>query len=250
MLNNHIRQSALVTGASRGIGLEISKQLAARGVGLTITSRNAGDLAALVPTLERLGSPAVLTVAADMANEDAVGELVARHAEVHTDLSALIVNAGVGTAGKVGEYPRHRLDKTLAVNFVGPFQLIQMALPLLRTAADRHYEQGAKIVVLSSIAGMFAEAGLAAYGASKAAALSLVDTVNAEESGAGVSASAIAPGYVDSEMSAWVHESIPPESMITTADIAVLVGAMLSLSRRAVVSRVAVTRAGANGYRA
>lgn len=250
MSTNETLRSALITGASRGIGLEIAKQLAVRGVGLTITSRNEADLNALVPLLEGLGAPSVVTVPLDMASTDGLPGLIARHREVHTDLSALVVNAGVGTAGSVADYPRHRFDKTMAVNFIAPFHLIQLGLPMLRAAATRHHENGAKIVVLSSITGLYAEAGLAAYGASKAAVLSLVDALNAEESRFGVTATAIAPGYVNTDMSAWIHDTIPPESMISTEDIALLVGSVLSLSRRAVVGRIAVTRAGSDGYRA
>jgi 3-oxoacyl-[acyl-carrier protein] reductase len=243
-------RSVLVTGASRGIGLEIATQLAAAGMALTITSRNRDDLDALAPMLRSRGAPEVICVAADMADGDTLRHLIRRHTDVHTDMSALVVNAGVGTAGTVARYPRDRLDKTMAVNFLAPFELIQLALPLLRAGAARHRDLGAKIVVLSSITGVYAEAGLAAYGASKAAVMSLVDALNAEESGAGVLASAIAPGYVNTDMSAWVQGEVPPDAMITTRDVGVLVMALLSLSRRAVVGRLVVSRAGTGGYQA
>lgn len=247
-MDNSSRRSALVTGASRGIGLEIATQLAAEGMALTITSRNLDDLQALAPTLKAHGAPEVRCIAADMADGDALQRVIRDHADAHTDMSALIVNAGVGTAGTVARYPRERLDKTMAVNFVAPFEIIQLALPLLRTAAGRHREVGAKVVVLSSITGVYAEAGLAAYGASKAAAMALVDALNAEESAGGVTASAIAPGYVDTDMSTWIHDRIPPDTMITPNDLAILVRALLSLSSRAVVGRLVVTRAGTSGY--
>jgi 3-oxoacyl-[acyl-carrier protein] reductase len=243
-------RSALITGASRGIGLQIARHLAAQGMGLTITSRTQSDLDALVPVLRDLGAPEVVAVAADMADVEALPDLVARHAAAFTDLSALIVNAGVGTAGDVADYPLRRLDKTLAVNFRAPFALIQAAIPLLRTAAARHEAVGANIVVMSSITGVHAERGLAAYGATKAATVSLVEALNAEESEHGVIATAIAPGYVDTDMSDWIKDRIPAESMIPAEDVALLVGSLLSLSRRTVIGRVVMTRAGTDGYRA
>ena len=88
--------------------------------------------------------------------------------------------------------------------------MIQNALPLLRAAAARSSRRGPKIVILSSITGAYAEEGLAAYGASKAAALSLAETFNAEQSANGISATAIAPAYVDTDMAAWAHDRLPP----------------------------------------
>jgi 3-oxoacyl-[acyl-carrier protein] reductase len=163
-------------------------------------------------------------------------------------MAALILSAGVGSAGPIASYPIRRLDKTMSVNFRGIFLPIQNALPLLRAAAARPSGRGAKIVILSSIRGAYADEGLAAYGASEAAALSLAETFNTEESANGVSATAIAPAYVDTDMAAWIHDRIPPETMIPPDDIAILVEALLQLSRQSTVGRLVVGRAGTNGY--
>ncbi|UMG92726.1 SDR family oxidoreductase [Nocardioides sp. TF02-7] len=181
------RASALVTGASRGIGLGIAEMLARRGTALTITARDEERLADVSGHLRELGAPEVVPVAGDLADPALPDVLGKRHAEAFGDLGCLVLNAGVGTAAPIGDLPEARLDKTLAVNLRAPVLLLQRLLPLLR-AADR-----ARVVVLSSISGVYAEPGLAAYGATKAALNSLVETLNAEESGNGVSATAIAP---------------------------------------------------------
>ena len=125
-------RSALITGASRGIGLAIARRLAERNMALTITARNEEALATVRQELRELGSPSVLSVAADMADPDTAVGLIQRHRDEYGDMSALILNAGVGTAGSIADYPLKRLDKTIAVNFRSPFVLIQEALPLLR----------------------------------------------------------------------------------------------------------------------
>ena len=98
--------------------------------------------------------------------------------------------------------------------------------------------------------GIASEPGLAAYGAAKAALISLCQSVNAEESAAGITATAIAPGYVDTEMSAWVHDRIDPAQIIPPADIADLVLALAQLSARSVIPLIAMSRAGETHWQA
>lgn len=243
--------SALITGATRGIGLAIAKHLAVQGMALTITARNQTVLDELIPTLTDLGAAGITAVAGDLADPCVPAALTEAHHRSHGGaMTALILNAGFGTAGSVSSYPVHRLDKTFAVNFRSPFLLIQAALPLLRVGALARPDQGAKVIVLSSITGVYAEAGLAAYGALKAALLSLVETLNAEESANDVTATAIAPAYVDTDMSAWIRETVPPETMIPPEDIAVLVDALLKLSKRSMIGPIVMARAGTTGYHA
>ena len=239
------RRSALVTGASRGIGLGIASSLARQGYGLTITARDAAALESVATDLLTMGAPRVLPVAADLADREAAEQVIHEHAAEFDSMDALILNAGIGTAGPIGDYPMKRFDKSVEVNLRAPFDLLQRALPLLRTGAREHPDRGSKVVALSSLTGVYAEPGLAAYGATKAAMLSLVETLNAEESAQGVSGTALAPGYVETDMSAWIQDKIPANTMISVDDIIALVDAVLRLSSRAVVSRLVITRAGA-----
>ena len=162
-------------------------------------------------------------------------------------MNALIINAGVGTAGNVSELPIHRIDKTIEVNLVAAMILVKESLPLLRAGAATDSAHGAKMIEMASITGAFPEAGLALYGASKAALISFLETVNLEESGNGVSATAVAPGYVDTDMSAWRTGTIPASSMIPVADVVAVVDMLLHLGRMTGIPRVVMTRSGTTG---
>lgn len=238
-------KTALITGGSRGIGLAIATALAREGWSLLITARSADTLDSAARTLTDAGAASVRTAACDLADRDAPAAIVAAFGEAFTAMDALILNAGVGTAGTIAEYPMRRFDKTVDVNLRAPFELLQRSLPLLRVAADANPVRGAKVVALASLAGVYPEAGLAAYGATKAAMLSLVDTLNAEESASGISGTALAPGYVETDMSAWITDRIPADTMIAVDDVVEIVLSMLRLSARTMVSRVVINRAGA-----
>jgi NAD(P)-dependent dehydrogenase (short-subunit alcohol dehydrogenase family) len=134
------------------------------------------------------------------------------------------------------------------VNFVSPFVLVQRALPLLRAAAESDLEGGAKVIALASVAGVHAESGLAAYGASKAALISLMEALNVEESSRGVNATAIAPGFVNTDMSAWVTDVVSADTMIQIADVVEVVNMLLQLSRTACITKIVMSRSGTSGY--
>lgn len=241
-------KTALVSGASRGIGFGISTRLARQGYSLTITARDAGRLDAVAEELRSAGAAEVVTVAADLSNDGEVARVLARNADCFGALSALILNAGVGTAGPLAETSMRRFDKIVAVNLRAPLELIQGALPMLRAGAQADPERGARVIALASITGMYAEAGLSVYGATKAALISLLSTLNVEESGNGVTATTIAPGYVDTDMSGWVHDQVKPESMISVDDVVEMVDALLRMSALVVVPNVVMSRAGTSGY--
>ena len=142
----------------------------------------------------------------------------------------------------------NRFDKAIQVNLGSAMVLLQSALPLLRSAAATDPERGATIVGLSSITGVYTEAGLAVYGATKAALISLMASLNAEESANGVTATAIAAGYVDTDMADWVRDTITADSMIRVSDVAAVVTMLLSLSRSTSITKIVMSRSGTLGY--
>jgi short-subunit dehydrogenase len=241
-------RSAVVTGASRGIGLGIAERLATRGFGLTITARSEDTLRARAAQLCAAGASHVEFVAGDAADPDSALAVVTAHRDRFDSMDALVLNAGVGTAGTVGEFPMHRYTKTMDVNLRTPLAYLQHSLPLLRRAAELRPAAGAKVIGLSSITGVFAEPGLGVYGASKAALLSLIDTFNAEESRHGVVATSLAPAFVATDMSEWADDQVPPEQMIPVSDVVDIVETVIGLSPNTMISRIVMSRSGTSGF--
>jgi 3-oxoacyl-[acyl-carrier protein] reductase len=241
--------SALITGGSRGIGFGVARRLAELGWNVTLSARNVGQLAAIQAELAAFGGT-VEVVAGDMADEACVEALVDRHRSAFGALNALILAAGVGTAGPLDGYPAPRLDKQLTVNFRSPFLLVGQALPLLHAGVDADPARGGRVVALASIEGVYPDDRLAAYAATKAALISLVRSINVEEGARGIAATAISPAFVDTDMSAWVTDRIPARSMIAVADVVKVVELLLSLSPAAVIPHVVMNRIGSDPYRA
>lgn len=241
-------RTALVTGASRGIGRAVAERLAAKGYGLTIAARGAEALVELAAHLRATGSPHVEHRATNVGQREDLGPLVRQHADTFGSMDVLVLNAGTGTAGAADAVDLRAYDRMIEVNLTSAFVLTREAMPLLRAAAAAEPERGARVIGLSSITGVYPEAGLAVYGATKAALMSFVETLNVEVSGDGVLATAIAPGYVDTDMSAWATDRIPAETMIPVADVVAVVDMLTELSRRTVVPHIVMTRSGTSGF--
>ena len=171
--------SALVTGGSSGIGLAIARMLHEEGYDLTLAARN-------VERLETAAASVGATaVAVDVRHEEECARLVAGHLEAHGGLDVLVNSAGVGIAGRIGDMSTKQFDLQQTVNLRSAFLVTREALPALR--ASRGY-----VVNLASIAGTIPTPGLASYGASKAALISLTRSLVREESDAGVRATPLA----------------------------------------------------------
>jgi 3-oxoacyl-[acyl-carrier protein] reductase len=241
--------SALVTGATRGIGFGIAARLVERGYALTIAGRDPARVEEVAATLREQGATEVLGKPGDVLDDDYLAQLVDAHVERFGGLNALVVNAGAGSSGSVADFHPKRFDKQIAVNLRSAFVLIQHALPRLRASAEGN-PRGAKIVAMSSLTGVHAEAELAAYGAAKAGLMSLCRSINLEENANGVSATAVAPGYVDTDMAEFKHGVLAAEDMITVTDVVEVTDMCLRLSRRAIVPEVVIARSGTSALEA
>ena len=224
-----MERAALVTGGSSGIGRAIARMLRDEGYALTLVSRRAEKVQAAA---DELGAAAV---AADVGDADECARLVAEHRERFGRLDVLVNSAGIGIAGTVDQLPAKHFDLQVGVNLRGLFLVTQTAIPLLR-------ESQGLIVNLASIAGTLPTPGLATYGATKAAVISLTKSLNEELDGDGVRAIAICPGFVDTPMAAWT--GLATDEMIRPEDCAEVVRMLLRLSPRARIPQVVIERAG------
>ncbi|MDX6465170.1 MAG: meso-butanediol dehydrogenase / (S,S)-butanediol dehydrogenase / diacetyl reductase [Gaiellaceae bacterium] len=224
-----MERAALITGGSSGIGLAIARMLRDEGYDLTLASRRPEKVAAAA---KELGAVAV---AADVSDEAACERLVTEHRERFGRLDMLVNSAGIGVAGTVEQMSAKHLDLTIGVNLRGLFLVTKHAVPMLR-------ESRGWIVNLASIAGTIPTPGLAAYGATKAAVISITRSLNEELDVDGVRAIAICPGFVDTPMADWT--GIPGDEMIQPEDCAEIVRMCLRLSPHARVPQVVVERAG------
>jgi NAD(P)-dependent dehydrogenase (short-subunit alcohol dehydrogenase family) len=222
-------RAALITGGSSGIGLAIARMLRDEGYELTLASRRPERVQAAA---EELGAVAV---AADVGNAEDCQRLVAEHRERFGRIDILVNSAGIGIGGRVEDLPVKHFDLQMAVNVRGLFVVTQAAIPLLR-------ESRGWIVNLASIAGTLPTPGLATYGATKAAVISLTRSLNEELDADGVRAVAICPGFVDTPMAEW--SGLAGDEMIQPADCAEVVRMLLRLSPRARIPQVVIERAG------
>ncbi len=187
--------TALITGASSGIGAEMARQLAPHARALVLVARRAERLEVLRAELAR-GGLEVQCHAADLGDAAAIDRLLAALEESGTRVDFLINNAGLGDHGLFEESEWARVQAMLAVNIAALTRLTHALLPgIIRSG------RGA-ILNVSSIAGYLPMPKLAVYAASKAYVTSFTEALRAELRGTGVSVAVLCPGPVDTEFGA------------------------------------------------
>lgn len=183
---------ALVTGAARGIGAAVARTLAARGAAVAVLDREAAQAAAVADALEADGHRA-LAVPADVTDAAAVEDAVARTEAALGPITTLANVAGVLRTGPLLEMSDDDWAHCLAVNATG-------VLHASRAAAARMVDRGGSVVTVASNAAGVPRTGMAAYAASKAAAVAVTRCLGLELGGRGVRANVVCPGSTDTDM--------------------------------------------------
>jgi short-subunit dehydrogenase len=198
--------TALITGASSGIGAEMARQLAPHARVLVLVARRADRLDALKVELERSGME-IQCHAADLGDGAQVERLLATLEGSGTKVDFLINNAGVGDHGLFEDSDWKRVQAMLEVNIQALTRLTHALLPgIIRCG------RGA-ILNVSSIAAYLPMPGMAVYAASKAYVNSFTEALRAELRGTGVAVSALCPGPVDTEFGARAKRSGNADAM-------------------------------------
>jgi short-subunit dehydrogenase len=234
-------RAAIVTGASRGIGLAIAELLAQEGYGLTITARKPQTLEQTAHALRAKGYE-VEHLAANMADEEGIHEVVRVHRERFGRLDVLVNNAGVGIGAAAAEHQTKYIDLQLDVNLRAIVLFYRECAELLKAAGAEH--RNALVVNLASIAGRSPQPWLSVYSATKAAVIAYTQAMNKELNGDGIKSVAFCPGFVDTDMTNFVKETVPAEQMLRPEDISEAVRFLLRVSPACVVPEIIFQRPG------
>ena len=187
--------NVVVTGASRGIGLAIAGKLAASGYCAIAVARKSGpELEAAIETARRETRGALHFAALDLADIDAIPEFVRDLRRERGPIYGLVNNAGIGTEGLLATMPTDQIEALLRLNTLSPIVLTKYVVRGMMA------EGRGRIVNVSSIIASTGYNALSVYGASKAAMVGFTKSLSREVGRVGVTVNALAPGFVDTEM--------------------------------------------------
>ena len=194
---------ALVTGASRGIGAAIARGLAEDGWRVGVNYRSGREAAdRVVAEIERGGGSAV-ALAADVSDPGAPDELFgALESEFEAPVLVLVNNAGISRDNLTPSLRDDEWDAVIETDLTAAFRLTRRALKAMLRA------RSGRIVNISSVVGLRANAGQANYAAAKAGLIALTKTAAIEVARRGVTVNAVAPGWIDTEMTADVAKDL------------------------------------------
>lgn len=193
---------AVVTGASRGIGKEIAKTLAAKGATVVVNYNGSAEKAEeTVKEIEALGGKAE-ALQCNVSDYDKAAEMMAYVVKTYGRVDILVNNAGITRDNLLMKMSEEDFDAVINTNLKGCFNTIRhMSRYFLKQRAG-------KIINISSVSGILGNAGQANYSASKAGVIGLTKAVARELASRGINVNAVAPGFVETDMTDTLSDSV------------------------------------------
>ena len=215
---------AIVTGASRGIGEAIAKQLSSCGAKIILIARNSDQLVAVKETIISNGGIAE-SIAGDVSNLNSISEIVTNTIDKWGRIDILVNNAGIARDNIIMRMKEDDWDSVMNINLKGCFNGIKsVARPMIKNKAGR-------IINITSVIGQIGNAGQSNYAASKAGIMGLTKSMAKELGSRNITVNAVAPGYITTDMTNELNDevkeqlksSIPLGRLGTSDDVANLV---------------------------
>lgn len=192
------KRNVLVTGGSRGVGLAVARKLSTDGYRvIALARKESNDLAA---AMKQAPADALHFKAFDLSQLDALGDMVRELKKTFGAFYGLVNNAALGTEGLLSNMHLTQIEELVRVNTVSPIVLSKYAVRAMMTAGE------GRIVNISSIIGSTGYSGLSVYGATKASMIGFTKSLAREVGRLGVTVNAVAPGFMDTELTRSLDE--------------------------------------------
>jgi len=219
---------ALVTGASRGIGLAIARRLASEGATVVAAARNAAALESAVSDIASAGRAVPLSL--DLTDRASIENAVKSALADHGQIDVLVNNGGITQDNLVLRMSGETWDQVIATNLTGSFLLTQA---VVKSMVRKRY---GRIVNVTSVVGLMGNAGQANYAASKAGLIGLTKSIARELASRNITCNAVAPGFIATAMTEAMTEEarqslfaqIPLGRLGTPEDVAAAVAYLAS----------------------
>ncbi len=197
-------KTALVTGASQGIGAAVARGLAARGARLVLAARSVDKLEALAGALRDAGAEAAV-LPLDLADAEATTERLGELPEEFAAIDVLVNNAGITADNLLVRMSLEDWDRVLRTNLTGTFAVTRA---LVRGMMRR---KSGRIISISSVVGLMGNAGQANYAAAKAGLIGFSKSLARELAGRNITVNVVAPGFIETAMTEGLPESARAE---------------------------------------
>ncbi|MFW6264601.1 MAG: 3-oxoacyl-[acyl-carrier-protein] reductase [Bacillota bacterium] len=200
---------AIVTGSSRGIGATTAENLAKEGADIVINYPFAGEkenAEAIVRRIEEIGRKAVM-IEADISKMDEAKKLVKESLKEFDHIDIMVNNAGITRDNLLLRMKEEEWDSVMAVNLKGVFNCSKAVLRSMMK------QRSGKIINLASVVGIMGNAGQANYSASKAGVIGFTKSLAKEVSSRGITANAVAPGFIESHMTENLPENVKEDML-------------------------------------